>query len=279
MRPESLQVSMLERQKEGLNGKLWEKYSISIWDLPREAEEIGVEHPSVFPLELCRRLIELYTIKNDIVFDPFAGSGTTLVASMELGRNAVGIDLNPSYAKLAKSRLQQRRLSKESPIPRVYRNNAERMHKILQPDSVDLIITSPPYWNILNRKRTADGKKRRAYSNLAEDLGNASSYPKFLASLGSIFLKMNHVLKLGKRCALVIMDLRIGRDFIPLHIDAVEEMRKAGFRLENIIIWDRRKEYNNLRPLGFPTVFIVNKVHEYIMIFKKVDSMPSYLLA
>ncbi len=270
---------MLERQKEGLNGKLWEKYSISIWDIPRAIEEMGVEHPAAFPLELCRRLIELYTVKDETVLDPFVGSGTTLIASMELGRNAVGIDVNLSYTRLAKSRLRQRRLSKEYPTPRVYHSDAERLHKIMQQDSVDLIVTSPPYWNILNRKRTADGKKSRGYSNLAEDLGNASSYPKFLSSLGSIFLKMNYVLKLGKRCALVIMDLRIGRDFIPLHIDAIEEMRKAGFRLEHIIIWDRRKEYNNLRPLGFPTVFIVNKVHEYIMIFKKVDSVPTYLLA
>jgi hypothetical protein len=46
-------------------------------------------------------------------------------------------------------------------------------------------------------------------------------------------------------------------------------MKAIGFVLEDIIIWNREREYNNLRPLGYPYVFIVNKVHEYILIFKK----------
>jgi len=46
-------------------------------------------------------------------------------------------------------------------------------------------------------------------------------------------------------------------------------MEQIGYVLEDIIIWDRRREYNNLRPLGYPYVFVVNKVHEYILIFKK----------
>jgi hypothetical protein len=47
------------------------------------------------------------------------------------------------------------------------------------------------------------------------------------------------------------------------------KLREVGFTLDDIIIWDRRREYNNLRPLGYPTVFRVNKVHEFILIFQK----------
>ena len=46
-------------------------------------------------------------------------------------------------------------------------------------------------------------------------------------------------------------------------------MEAVGFLLDDIIIWDRRGDYNNLKPLGFPYVFRVNKIHEYIMIFQK----------
>ena len=46
-------------------------------------------------------------------------------------------------------------------------------------------------------------------------------------------------------------------------------MQEIGFLLDDIIIWDRRQEYNHLRPLGYPSVFRINKVHEYILIFKK----------
>ena len=65
------------------------------------------------------------------------------------------------------------------------------------------------------------------------------------------------------------MDLRKKNFFYPLHIDISSIMNTIGFVLDDIIIWDRRQEYNNLRPLGYPYVFRVNKVHEFLLIFKK----------
>ena len=52
-------------------------------------------------------------------------------------------------------------------------------------------------------------------------------------------------------------------------MDITTKLREIGFTLDDIIIWDRRQEYNNLRPLGYPNVFRVNKVHEFILIFQK----------
>ena len=65
------------------------------------------------------------------------------------------------------------------------------------------------------------------------------------------------------------MDLRKKDQFYPLHMDVAIAMRTIGYILDDIIIWDRRHEYNNLRSLGFPSVFRLNKTHEYILIFKK----------
>jgi DNA modification methylase len=65
------------------------------------------------------------------------------------------------------------------------------------------------------------------------------------------------------------MDLRKGSVFYPFHWDLTKKMQDIGFTLNDIIIWDRQKEYNNMRPLGYPYSFIVNKVHEYVLIFKK----------
>jgi DNA modification methylase len=80
---------------------------------------------------------------------------------------------------------------------------------------------------------------------------------------------VHEVLKPGKMCVVIVMDIRVQSQFIPFHIDVINMMKEVGFILEDIIIWDRRKEYSNLRPLGFPYVFIVNKVHEYILIFRR----------
>jgi DNA modification methylase len=75
-----------------------------VWRIDAEsATRIG--HPAPFPIELPRRLIDLYTYKGDIVLDPFAGSGTTLVAAARTGRIGVGYDTDASYVELAQRRL------------------------------------------------------------------------------------------------------------------------------------------------------------------------------
>ena len=75
-----------------------------VWRIDSEsATRVG--HPAPFPVELPRRLIDLYTYKDDIVLDPFAGSGTTLVAAARTSRIGVGYDLDPAYVALAQQRL------------------------------------------------------------------------------------------------------------------------------------------------------------------------------
>lgn len=79
--------------------------TISIWDiLPESARRIG--HPAPFPVELPRRLIELYTFEGDLVLDPFLGSGTTAVAAVETHRHYVGYDVNREYVALAEKRIR-----------------------------------------------------------------------------------------------------------------------------------------------------------------------------
>ncbi len=78
--------------------------TLDVWDMGPESAQ-RVRHPAPFPLELPRRLIDLYTYEDDLVLDPFMGSGTTLVASVLCGRRGVGYDLDPDYVALARSRV------------------------------------------------------------------------------------------------------------------------------------------------------------------------------
>ena len=265
--------TLSSRRKEPLNdldGKTWERYSISVWDVTKTPEEVRMHHPAMFPVELCRRLIRIYTKKGDVVLDPFMGSGSTVIAARDLERVGIGIDINPAFVDLAKRRLsKQKTLLSSVNQPRIYCGDSVNLTKFVEPESVDLVITSPPYWFIHKRKRTADYKKPRPYSELPRDLGNIEDYGRFMESLREIFSKVREVLKPGKRCVVIVMDIRVQSLFIPFHVDVIDMMREIGFSLEDIIIWDRRKEYNNLRPLGYPYVFIVNKVHEYILIFRR----------
>ena len=70
-------------------------------------------------------------------------------------------------------------------------------------------------------------------------------------------------------CCVIVMDLRKKNRFYPYHIDVSQFMQEVGFIFDDLIVWNRGQEYNNLRPLGYPSVFRVNKVHEFILIFQK----------
>jgi site-specific DNA-methyltransferase (adenine-specific) len=80
----------------------------SIWAMqPESARRVG--HPAPFPVELPRRLIELYTFEGDLVLDPFIGSGTTAVAAVHASRHFVGFDSDPSYIEMARARIAEAR--------------------------------------------------------------------------------------------------------------------------------------------------------------------------
>jgi len=292
-----------KRRLNYLDGKTWAKYSISVWDVVKGPEETKLGHPAMFPVELCKRLIEIYTWPGEVVLDPFMGSGSVLVAAKMLKRKGIGFDVVPEFVELAKNRLNEvkpelrrttrltefftsdmsskereelekclKEISNADIEPEVYCEDARNLLEYVKPETVDLCITSPPYWMIHKRKRTADYKEPRPYSNLENDLGNIEDYGEFMRELARVFQNVYKVLKPGKRCVVIVMDIRVGNKFIPYHMDITRMMEKMGFILEDIIIWDRRLEYSNLRPLGYPYAFIVNKVHEYILIFRRGDA-------
>jgi len=198
------------------------------------------------------------------------GSGSTLVAARDLGKVGIGLDLSPSYVELARERLDEGNLFSEG-APRYELHEADARHLLdhVGPNSIDLCITSPPYWDILNQTRSADYKDVRHYGNHQGDLGKISDYEAFLTQLGEIFEQVLGALRPGAYCVVVVMDLRKKSRFYALHSDFAERMVTSGFIYDDLIIWDRGHEYNNLRPLGYPSVFRVNKVHEYIMLFQK----------
>lgn len=79
--------------------------TLSIWNIsPARARKIG--HPAPFPVELAKRFINLYSFKNDLILDPFIGSGSTAIAAKLLNRDYIGYELNPEYVEIAKNRLK-----------------------------------------------------------------------------------------------------------------------------------------------------------------------------
>ena len=85
-----------------LEAKEWMKCQLGVWQFYYEGRDIRdkSQHPATFPVSLAKKCIQLFTHKGELVIDPFVGSGTTLLASQDLDRNAIGFDLNDDYIKL-----------------------------------------------------------------------------------------------------------------------------------------------------------------------------------
>ncbi len=287
------------RRCNSLDGKRWLQNSISVWsDIRKSPDELRLKHPAMFPTALAARLIESFLpTGSQTVLDPFAGVGSTLIAAAKLGKQAIGLELSPEFVTVAANRPDgpravglakgrgksprqrtQARLQFEPPEPGgdaaighavIYNASATDLLQYVPENSVDLCITSPPYWDILNQRRTADSKAVRHYGNLESDLGTIADYDEFLSALTTIFAGVLRVLKPGAHCCIVVMDLRKKSRFYPFHSDLASRLQEAGYEFDDLIIWNRQSEYNNLRPLGYPAVFRVNKVHEFVVLMRK----------
>jgi DNA modification methylase len=277
-----------------LDGAEWTRSSISIWsDIRKTPEETALKHPAMFPTMLVERVIHCFTREaGRSILDPFCGSGSTLVAARNLGRFGIGFEVSEEYIDLAQRRLRSaegdvqppphpsaQHPDTQHPTPNthpgyhLHHESASRIPDLLAAGSVDLCVTSPPYWDILAQKRTADYKETRDYAGADGDLSRITGYEEFIEGLGAVFDGVYQVLKPGAYCVVNVMDLRKKARFFPLHSDLATRLsdpEKGGrFIYDDLIIWDRRAEYNNLRPLGYPAVFRINKVHEFLLIFRK----------
>jgi len=256
-----------------LDGRRWLQNSISVWDdLRKTPEEQRLKHPAQFPVRLVERLIESFLPAGaQTVLDPFCGSGSTLIAARRRGKVGVGIELSAEYVRLAKRRLADLNFD-GAPTAVIHHAPVSRLLELVPAESIDLCVTSPPYWNILNQKRTADSKAIRHYGNLEGDLGQIAQYEDYLQALMAVFRDVRTVLKPGAHCGIVVMDLRKRDRFFPLHSDLASRLQAIGYRWDDLVIWNRQAEYNNLRPLGYPAVFRINKVHEFILLMQKPKS-------
>ncbi len=261
--------------------KEWIKNQIGVWRFFYEKRDIRDKqlHPATYPIALARRCIELFTHKGELVLDPFVGSGTTLVAAADLDRNSVGFDLQEKYIALCKQRLSQQNLFNTSKQIAI-KDDARSIDSHLAPETVSLIVTSPPYANLLNRPRL--NKSRRGslrqndqflkveqYSQDERDLGTLEleSYAKEMAT---IFEKLLPLLKPKAHCVVNVPDMWWENKRITIHIAIVEALRSVGYELRNIIIWDRTNIVNQIGIFGWPSNYItMGTTFEYLLDFWK----------
>src|SRR6266566_8728836 len=201
-----------------LTAKEWIKCQLGVWQFYYEGRDIRdkTKHPATYPISLARKCIELFSHKGELVLDPFLGSGTTLVAARDAERNSVGFDIHPDYIALTQERLMQKSLfdgTQQIPIL----DDARNISQYLREESIACIVTSPPYANLLNRKRK--NKSRRGderkngqyerieqYSQRPEDLGTLD-LDAYAEAMAEVFKGILPLMRKKGNCVINVPDM------------------------------------------------------------------------
>lgn len=232
-------------------------------------------HPAPFSFTDITKLIKFFTKKNGKVLDPFSGVGSTIKACVELDREGFGIELSSKWCEITHARLLS-----ESKInldeKHLICDDSRNVKKYFAKNSIDFIVTSPPYWNILEKKdhkakeRANEGHDTK-YSENERDLGNIDNYEKFLDELSKIFMNCYDVLIPGKYMCVVVSDFRHKSDFYLFHSDLANKLTnkksKKRFHLKGmkVLVQNAKK----LFPYGYPFSYVENIHHQYVIILQK----------
>lgn len=267
-----LTVTGEQKANSRLTKEEWREYTKTVWHIANTADP---DHPAVFPPEIPRRLIKLFSFYGETVLDPFAGVGTTAKVAAELGRRTVCIDQNEQY--VARMLADQAALNGTGELVEVRHGDARTDLADLAEDSVGLAVTSPPYWN------------KADYGPGVANLGNIPSYPAFIRSLRPVFEEVFRLLAPGRKFAVNTANVNQHTDHglltFPLATDLVLLLREIGFVLINEIIWSKDGtggkwgSWGQQRPIfgsyPFPPNFLFKNVHEYVIIVAKPPKKKS----
>jgi DNA modification methylase len=263
-----------------LTPKEWLKFQKS-WFIhnPPPRQKSVLRHPAKFPESMVMEFITFFTKSNQVVFDPMAGTGSTLVAALRCGRQAYGIELNPAYVEIAHQVIAEeiQSLGLNEPVLswKLIIGDAACTAEIAsnhQIPPVDYVITSPPYWDMLHARGAATQKNRRnsqqldvIYSDDPHDLGNIRDYEEFIDRLTHIYFDMKPILRPGAYLTIIVKNIKKGGNLYPLAWDLAQRLRET-YVLKDEKIWCQDNQ--RLSPYGLGNAWVSNTFHHYCLQFR-----------
>jgi len=269
-------IILAKKKINELDMKNWKEYddiiTDSLWIIDKRdktGNHKGDYHGNFIP-QIPNQLIKRYTKKNDWVLDAFLGSGTTLIECQKLGRNGIGIDIDPEILNIAKERATTEKGT--SKLEFINGNSAYvNLKEVLQKNDIEkvqLVLYHPPYWDIIK------------FNDLDGNLANTDSLDEFLNGFSNVVDNTSQYLEDERYIGIVIGDIYRNSEWIPLNSYLTQLMLNKGFILKSVIVKNisetkgkqNQKAIWRYRALlgGF---YVFN--HEYILIFQKPKKRKS----
>ncbi len=260
----------------------WREYddilTDSLWLLGKRAHH-GAHTPDYwgnFAPQIPYQAMRRFTRQGELVLDPFAGLGTTLIEARRIGRHAIGVELNAAVADAARERIE----TQENPYAvqtallqgdSACLETAQRVQSQMKEwgfEQAQLLILHPPYHNII------------PFSDDPRDLSNAPTLEAFLQQFERVIHHFAPLLATGRFLTLVIGDTYTQGEWVPLGFHTMEVVRKLGFRLKSICVKDfhetrgKRGQRSLWRYRALRDNYYVFG-HEYVLFFEKTATAAS----
>lgn len=285
-----------------LSGEEWLYFTKSVWGTAYPSElghAVRKQHGANKPPRLMARLIEFFTTTGELVLDPFAGVGGTLLgAAIARGpRRGLGLEIEPRWVAVFETLVTELAAERGGVGPliadigsadpvgeRGFDPSGLEMRLgdslVLLPeieaDSVDFVATDPPY-NIQLPITMSGGKlaeehtnRRTDYAMVTEhagDLANSADYATFLDRMEEVFAQLVRVLRPERYAAVIVRDAYQEGRYIFTGSDLAERATRAGFTVKGDAIWYQAG--TRLRPYGYPHSYVPNISHQHVLIFRR----------
>jgi DNA modification methylase len=289
-------------QLNALSGEEWLYFTKSVWTTAYPSElghDLRRAHGANKPPRLMARLVEFFTKPGELVLDPFAGVGGTLLgAAITRGsRRALGIELSARWAEVyagvvAASMAARDGLgplladlgSQDPGGPRSFDpsgcemrvGDARRLLRDLPDASIHFIATDPPY-NVQLPMTMSGGALSEAFANRRTDyammtddpadLANLPDYAAFLDAMTEILAQLHRVLVPGRYAALIVRDAYQDGRYLFTGADLAARAGTVGFVPKGDVVWYQAG--TRLRPYGYPNAFVPNIAHQHILVLRR----------
>jgi DNA modification methylase len=285
-----------------LSGEEWLYFTKSVWTTAYPSElghALRKAHGANKPPRLMARLIEFFTKSGELVLDPFAGVGGTLLgAAIARGpRRALGIELAPRWAEVYAQVVAEASAERDGQGPlladlgpndpggqrtfdpagcELRVGDALEILPTLAPESIDFVATDPPY-NVQLPMTMSGGALAESFSNRRTDyamvtddpadLANAPDYPAFLDRMEEVLGQLARVLRRGRYAVLIVRDAYQGGRYVFTGADLAARAANAGLTPKGDLIWYQAG--TRLRPYGYPTGFVPNITHQHLLVLRR----------